>query len=50
MGCILYELVFKSKPLSSDFAAAHYAYDNLNSGKLLPLPFEQDTWPDDGSG
>jgi len=47
MGCILYELVFKSQAFASDFAVVHYVYDNLSSGTVLPLPFEQDTLPDE---
>jgi serine/threonine protein kinase len=47
IGCIFYELVFKNKAFAGDVAVLDYARDTTYSGRLLPLPFEQDTVTDE---
>lgn len=46
IGCILYELIFKTKAFPGDGAVLLYAHENMSSGHTLPLPFKPDTVPD----
>ena len=47
IGCILYELVFKSKAFPGDAAVLDYALNNISSGRILALPFGPDTVSDE---
>ena len=47
IGCIFYELVFKSKAFSGDASVLNYALDNISSGHILSLPFEPDIVTDE---
>jgi serine/threonine protein kinase len=47
IGCILYELIFKTKAFSEDWAVLRYSESCRSTGKLLVLPFENETIPDE---
>ena len=47
IGCILYELIFKTKAFSEDWAVLRYSESCRSTGTLLVLPFENDTIPDE---
>jgi serine/threonine protein kinase len=47
IGCILYELIFKRKAFSDDWAVLRFSESCRSTGKPLVLPFEHDTIPDE---
>jgi NIMA (never in mitosis gene a)-related kinase 8 len=47
IGCILYELIFMKKAFSGDAAVLRYFDHFKSTGALIPLPFENNTIPDE---